>query len=224
MFAFSSYSTLMAREQPALLKDEHDETGELGPPAPAINATAGEWCKHLNDKISFMMTVMLQRYGTPGIKWNAHLIQQIDHIRGRTNLDFIGCVFGTKDLKFVTDCQLQHIYELTHISRFNPNGPKSDSPKNVHENHGKIPLDFDDWLNVKYLTEHTKELIREFYRVDFELFEFVCGTADHPDPMFWMNSNLNSTRKTMKRNHEHNERNGRSQQMNEQRHDVVGRF
>ena len=155
-----------------------------GPDSPAKNASMIEWRHHLNQEISFMMTAMMGSYGiVPGIHWNEHLISQMDYVRGRTDLDFIGCVYGSKDLKYITDRQLHHLYELTRIPSFVEHDTKKQGESAAWYK-GKLPLNFDEWMNVKYLTEHTKEMIRECYREDFELFEFVCGTTDNPDPIF----------------------------------------
>ena len=185
IFCFTAYGTILNRgtDYGGIVGQGESKISAPGRTNhPDLNAGAVAWREHLNDWLQFAANALLHRKESQRIE--AHLGKQIDIIRGWNNLDFIGCIYDNKEFKSITDRHWSQIAAAIDVERYGPSSSGQRVVKNVKEHPPWMPTNWAEWRHVKYLTKETKELIQLYYKEDIELFEFVCGTNDDPNPIF----------------------------------------
>ena len=165
---------------------------------PADDASEEELVEHMNLQIQFMMTLLPQRWAIDsGRSCDVHPKPQIMYLHGHTNMNMIGCIYDNSerpDFRNITNGQLQYIYEETGCTSFDQNSgvlhANQTWKRSGKEAGGTLRgiLVFDASERAKNLTKKTKKMIRDFYRDDFEIFEFLCGSNQDPKPMFGINA------------------------------------
>jgi len=154
---------------------------------PSDDATEEELVNHMNLQIQFMMTLMQQRSGINlGADCDSHPRPQIEYLRGHNDMDMIGCIYENADLpdsKDLTNVQLQHIYEETGCKPFDQHSEQKQIWGRPGKDAGGV-IAFNAWQRAKFLTEQTKQMVREFYHDDFAIYEYLCGSNENPNPMF----------------------------------------
>ena len=176
----SAYSTIIKRGNFIYIKNNKEYHGISTPNITLTRNNMSIWRRHFNEEIKYIINTLSKYYESDiDIYWNEHIMKVVDFLKGH-NLNYIGCIYGTDGnnksiddkLTDITMNGMRHIYNVTGMESFNI---KSIEKRNSHErNETTLPLNVNDYANIKYLSNENKQLIQKFYVEDFQLFHELC--------------------------------------------------